>query len=431
MPTKGNYPFAGVYEYENLILEEGTSLLSYGISQLVIKVKGTLQIGKDVTIRVRNGYYPDALAHPISNITKSNIDNYASFKGDGYSLYANTFGKGGDGGNGGTGGFGGTTLVYIGNFPIYYSGYGGGGGGAGGAGYGGGIAGTDGSAGGGTSYSGVSGTTGFGDNGGDGGPGGWASSVGMLYNLGAKGGGRFSIGGNGQYAAYLGGPGGGGNGGKGGVGGIAFPSGDPKNWGYSGGGGGGGGYGAGILVITANEIICDPISKPLFLTLGQNGGKGGSGLINSTSGGDGEKGDDGLVIINTNKQIPEFVFSTDAYGSNLYPGIGGHGLVSGTAKVLYNINQLDTSINNEFSNENREDLLSVYPNPANKKVFIKTLKNSSNSKVSIYTLSGEWIKEVNAAQAITEIDISNLPNGIYLIKLKANGGTRVAKLIKQ
>ena len=427
MPSKGNYPFAGIYEYDNLIIDEGATLLSYGISQLVIKVKGTLKIGKDVTIRVRNGYYINAPLSYISNITKKSISD----KGDGYTLYPNTFGRGGNGGDGGRGGFGGTTLVYIGGYPTYYSGYGGGGGGGGAAGFGGGIIGHGGSAGGGTTNGGVSGTTGVGYNGGDGGAGGWASKNGLYNNLGAMGGGRFSIGVNGKYAAYLGGAGGGGNGGNGGVGGQAFSSGDPKNWGWSAGGGGGGGYGAGILVIAANEIVCDTSSTPKFLALGQVGGKGGAGLINATAGGDGGKGEDGLVIINTNMQLPEFIFSTDAFGSNYSPEIGGHGLVSGTAKVLYNVNQLETSINNEIPNDNREDILLVYPNPATEKVFIKILNNSSNSKISIYTLSGEWIKEVNATQAINEIDISNLPDGIYLIKLKTNGESRVAKLIKQ
>jgi len=426
LPTKGNYPFAGIYEYDNLIIDEGATLLSYGISQLVIKVENTLQIGKNVSIRVRNGYYPDAPDNLLKNITQLSIGNYASpYIGDGYSLYPGTFGKGGDGGAGANGGMGKNYLIPLG-WGQYRTleAFGGSGGGGGGGGFGGGKGGSRGILGVGTAGNGVYGGSGD-DNGGAGGIGGNNSLI-------SVGGDAVDVGSNPAPSSIVIGAGGTGGGGNGGAGAI-FGSAQGGN-GFGGPGGGGGGYGGGILVIAANEISYDPISKPMFLSLGQAGGKGGVGgvgIFPVSNGENGVKGEDGVVIINTNKQIPEFIFSTDAFGSNYSPGIGGHGLISGTAKVLYNVNQLETSIINEFSNDNRDDILSVYPNPANEKVFIKTPTNSYNNKISIYTLTGEWIKEVNSTQLITEIDISNLPDGIYLIKLKTNEGSRVAKLIKQ
>ena len=53
----GDQSFAGVYEFENLTINDNVEITSNGISQLVIYVNGTLTLGKNVTIRVRNGYY--------------------------------------------------------------------------------------------------------------------------------------------------------------------------------------------------------------------------------------------------------------------------------------------------------------------------------------------------------------------------------------
>jgi len=422
MPHKGNYPFAGVYEYDNLILDEGTSLLSYAISQLVIKVKGKMQIGKNVAIRVRNGYYSTAPSNSTSEITKENFNNYTFIPGDGYSLYPETFGKGGNGGGGATGGMGKNYLIYLGynQYTTLYA-KGGSGGGGGGGGFGGGKGGTRGILGVGTAGDGVYGGNGY-DNGGAGGFGGYNSIVSL-------GGGANNIGTSPAPSALgtgAGGTGGGGNGGNGAIFGAAS-----GGNGCGGPGGGGGGYGGGILVIAANEIIPDPLSKPLVLVLGQNGGIGGiggAGVIPVSNGGDGEKGEDGIVIINTPNQLPNVVTSTEAFGSNSSPKIGGHGLVSGAAKVFYNVDYFSNSIKNVFSTANIG--LTIYPNPANDKVYLKTTADLF-SRIIICSLTGERLKIVNVFQPITEVDISNLPKGVYLIRLETKEGSNTGKLIKK
>jgi hypothetical protein len=357
MDSKGNYPFAGVYEYDNLELADGATLLSYGISELVINVKGTLTVGKDVTIRVRNGYYSYAPSHSIRNVTKENIKNFASYKGVGYSLYPSTFGQGGNGGKGGDGGYGSwdareTDFNYISYFP----GYGGGGGGGGAGGFGGGMGGAGGSAGGhsetdktGIGKDGQPGLKGKdnGEIGGGGGAGGLSSG----NTAGGTNGSATTLGSYGESKNRnwaFGGGGGGGNGGRGGDGdGSIFGNSFSSSNGDGGGGGGGGGYGGGILVISANEIITDASSKPKFLALGQVGGAGGSagssdvsGITNANSGNNGDDGEPGLVIINTPNKIPAFESSAWYYGANYPAEIGGHGLVTGGANVLYNVDEI-------------------------------------------------------------------------------------------
>jgi len=444
MPTKGNYPFAGVYEYDNLELADNTTILSYGISQLVIKVKGTMEIGKNVTIRVRNGYYANFPINPISYVTKDNIKSLASYTGIGYSLYPSTFGPGGSGGLGGVGGLGEYEFrVIVGDIGLWYAGFGGGGGGGGAGGFGGGDGNTGGAGG---SYTqtlgsgpgkyGIAGSEGM-DNGGTGGNGGGAGSLTSYVSKGGVAGGGTSVGTDGESEGKnraFGGGGGGGNGGNGGRGEMKITETFYSNFnGGGGGGGGGGGYGGGILVIAANEIVCDPNQKPFFAVAGQNGGIGGpeglsGGSMKAEAGWDGNKGEDGLIIINTPNKIPVFQYSAYNYGSNIYPEVGGHGLVSGTAKILYNVDEFSTSIKNELSNENGDVQLNIYPNPTNGKTTIETSADEEGTLV-IRSMTGNIIYGPRPFNGSEQIDLSGISKGIYIATVKYSKKSYSGKIV--
>ena len=114
----GDYPFAGIYVFDNLTLGDNVEITSSGISQLVIKVNGRLTLGKNAVIRVRNGYYPAAPTNPIAELNATNLTSKGILSPEGIVVYPDRFGRGGDGGNGeyrdltrpalgGGGGFGG------------------------------------------------------------------------------------------------------------------------------------------------------------------------------------------------------------------------------------------------------------------------------------------------------------------------------------
>lgn len=69
----------------------------------------------------------------------------------------------------------------------------------------------------------------------------------------------------------------------------------------------------------------------------------------------------------------------------------------------------------------------VYPNPANTTLFLNT--EVQNAVISIYDSKGKMVfnKHVNAS----EINISNLRNGIYTIKVVNNKGIKIQKFVKQ
>ncbi|MHB8092066.1 MAG: putative Ig domain-containing protein, partial [Syntrophales bacterium] len=316
----GPYDFAGIYEFSDLTIGDNVEITSSGISQLVLYVHGTLALGKNVAIRVRNGFYPGAPATPISSITAENINTVGINTGN-YYLFPNSFGKGGDGGN--SSGHNNSWMIYSdGN---RYMGVGGPGGGGFGGGNGGKLSIL--------AYEVYEGQP-NGGNGSTGGRGWNRSNSSPAYvngGQGGTGGGATDLGGVGgtgiAYPYASAGGGGGGNGGSGGVAGIGtYVS-------YSGPGSGGGGYGAGILTIIASNIEYSSAFPPKFLVSGQKGG--------SSNGNIGANGEGGLLIINSTGFLPLPPFwslGSNTYGSHLIPSTnGGHGIqTGGPQKVLVN-----------------------------------------------------------------------------------------------
>ena len=73
-----------------------------------------------------------------------------------------------------------------------------------------------------------------------------------------------------------------------------------------------------------------------------------------------------------------------------------------------------------------EKSLEIYPNPANKLLYIKNLESAST--VGIYDMQGRIIK---SAIITDKVDISDLENGIYMIQINCNRNVIFKKIIKQ
>ena len=297
-PNTAQYPFAGIYEFENLYLGDYVEVTSSNISQLVIKVSGTLTVGRSAAIRVRNACYPDAPQTPLSSFgSVSDLASLGIDVGD-FHLYPNAFGKGGDGGNDQPG---------QGEAGMYEGFCGGGGGGyGGGRGVAGGVA-----------------------NGGSGG----AGKVGYWYPVGQDlitnrtylDGGPGGIGGGATSVGSEGGRGGhfdnfqGGRGGAGGDGGSSPAVYPPETV-----GGGGGGYGGGILTIIADTIRFDTTAPPFFCVAGQKGGDGYAM---------GSQGEGGMLIIQARQYAADtnhWDLGWTSFGDHTAGFTnGGHGVVVG------------------------------------------------------------------------------------------------------
>ena len=111
--------------------------------------------------------------------------------------------------------------------------------------------------------------------------------------------------------------------------------------------------------------------------------------------------------------------------------------VVGTYTVTYNVSdangnvavEVTRTVNVESSlsvDDNIKNILKIYPNPVDDKLIIQGLQKKT--KVSIYTILG---KLVLSEMVSTEIDVSNLKTGIYLIKVTDIEGQLVRRFMKK
>ena len=72
----------------------------------------------------------------------------------------------------------------------------------------------------------------------------------------------------------------------------------------------------------------------------------------------------------------------------------------------------------------RIDWLDIYPNPTTGKFFIES--KFLSDEIKILNLAGEVLYKNTLNAEKTEIDISNLPAGMYIVKTKG----KIGKVIK-
>jgi hypothetical protein len=121
-----------------------------------------------------------------------------------------------------------------------------------------------------------------------------------------------------------------------------------------------------------------------------------------------------------------------------YPGDSATSISGGHPRVynssFYQAPTLSCLLGN--SNYDNENIIIVYPNPTSGLTTVNIqITSNSESKIEIYDLSGSLIRSekflTNKGQVKKEIDISNLANGIYLLKVNANNEYKAIKLVKQ
>ncbi|OFY23331.1 MAG: hypothetical protein A2W98_05405 [Bacteroidetes bacterium GWF2_33_38] len=76
-------------------------------------------------------------------------------------------------------------------------------------------------------------------------------------------------------------------------------------------------------------------------------------------------------------------------------------------------------IGDNLSLNNNNSALNIYPNPANKQLYIEGLEYSDYRSIQIYNLTGQNVRELNVGESVKTIivDISDLPKGVYVIRI--------------
>jgi len=87
-------------------------------------------------------------------------------------------------------------------------------------------------------------------------------------------------------------------------------------------------------------------------------------------------------------------------------------------------------ITSVFTSESNVQI-SVYPNPAVHKVFISLNKVHQKTAFEIYNLHGEQMKKGTLENIRTEVDVSSMPDGTYILNiLNSNRLARSYRLVK-
>jgi len=68
-------------------------------------------------------------------------------------------------------------------------------------------------------------------------------------------------------------------------------------------------------------------------------------------------------------------------------------------------------------NQDKPSLIYIYPNPANDRIMIN-INDDNATQAYIYNILGKQLKEITLTKGLNTIEIQDLPNSVYFIKIK-------------
>ena len=80
------------------------------------------------------------------------------------------------------------------------------------------------------------------------------------------------------------------------------------------------------------------------------------------------------------------------------------------------------------NSDDSKALVSIYPNPAGDNLIIEV---PQQEVINIQTIQGQLIKSLVTSGNKTNIDISEFPDGMYILELKTERGFTVKKFVKE
>lgn len=79
--------------------------------------------------------------------------------------------------------------------------------------------------------------------------------------------------------------------------------------------------------------------------------------------------------------------------------------------------------------ESKKELVNIYPNPVQNELFVQ-LEEGQITQLDILDLSGKVIKTITSSNA-KSIDVSNLTQGVYMLKVYTETGVSPNRFVKQ
>jgi len=77
-------------------------------------------------------------------------------------------------------------------------------------------------------------------------------------------------------------------------------------------------------------------------------------------------------------------------------------------------------------NENTMASVKIYPNPVNSNLKIENMNEVTD--INIYNVTGQVVRTIPSATGSIDVDMSNLSNGLYFIKMQNGKNVRTEKI---
>ena len=138
----------------------------------------------------------------------------------------------------------------------------------------------------------------------------------------------------------------------------------------------------------------------------------------------GVHGESGSSIIHIQNNQAYTTYGVLTFGINLRH----NRLTNEIFYLIKHIIQDDIVLNNSESYQDSE--IMVFPNPVNSYIKIANLSENQNVEITLFDTLGRLIYSNSNYQSTDEINISNLSNGNYYLRIKTNTATITRKIIK-
>ena len=84
----------------------------------------------------------------------------------------------------------------------------------------------------------------------------------------------------------------------------------------------------------------------------------------------------------------------------------------------------------------QEDLITsenitVFPNPVMDKVTVRIKDLEGSAAIRVFDMYGRMVMQQSSSQPLTQLDVSKLSSGIYLIKVMNGGKESTMKIVKE
>jgi len=179
----------------------------------------------------------------------------------------------------------------------------------------------------------------------------------------------------------------------------------------------------GLDWITQNSTNINRLWSVYFTDTNTGYAVGDSGTILKTMNG----GTDWIIQDSQTSSNLTSVYFADA---NTGYVVSGDFASAGNDTILKTINGggLTTEVKNQSQNL---VYYKIYPNPSSDKITIETSAKLTQSELSILNINGQELMTRQITEPLTQINISNLPNGIYFVRVTGDQKVHVEKFLKQ